>query len=317
MKTSIPKEKEDKNSFTYAFKQQILRAWQPVPTLTSTICLFLALGTFFLSIGIALITLSNSVTEISQQYDNQCLIVPGFCNVTIYFPSDITSTVYIYYQLENFYQNHRRYIKSRDNDQLLGSVLSVSDISTTCDPIIHNSDLGTNITSFGGVALDPNGPANPCGLVAKSVFNDSYAFYSSSNVKIPIIETGIAWPSDISNKFSLPPNASSIQWINVTNEHFIVWMRTAATPSFRKLWGSIPGGIKAGTYHFVVTNQYDVSKFSGTKYIVLSTANAFGGKNNFLSIAYLVVGSFCFLMAIVFLVKNQVSPNRFDKFKNK
>jgi len=32
------------------------------------------------------------------------------------------------------------------------------------------------------------------------------------------------------------------------NEHFIVWMRTAGLPNFRKLWGRIPDGLEAGSY---------------------------------------------------------------------
>lgn len=31
-------------------------------------------------------------------------------------PAAVTGPVYVYYQLDNFYQNHRRYVKSRDNE---------------------------------------------------------------------------------------------------------------------------------------------------------------------------------------------------------
>ena len=33
-----------KHTYSYAFKQQILRAWQPVPTLGSTVTIFVAFG---------------------------------------------------------------------------------------------------------------------------------------------------------------------------------------------------------------------------------------------------------------------------------
>jgi hypothetical protein len=49
--------------------------------------------------------------------------------------------------------------------------------------------------------------------------------------------------------------------------------------------------------------DYDVSKFDGAKSFVLSTTNAFGGNNRFLGIAYLIVGSFCFFITLVFLYK--------------
>jgi len=35
---------EKRSGFVYAFKQQILTAWQPVPTLKSTVCIFITLG---------------------------------------------------------------------------------------------------------------------------------------------------------------------------------------------------------------------------------------------------------------------------------
>lgn len=36
------------------------------------------------------------------------------------FEKDVKGPIYVYYQLDNFYQNHRRYVKSRDNEQLQG-----------------------------------------------------------------------------------------------------------------------------------------------------------------------------------------------------
>ena len=85
------------------------------------------------------------------------------------------------------------------------------------------------------------------------------------------------------------------------DEHFIVWMRTAGLPNFRKLWGRLEQGIKKGTYNVTVDNNYDVNGFDGNKSFVLSTTNALGGKNYFLAICYIVVGSLCLIFAIIFL----------------
>ncbi len=35
---------------------------------------------------------------------------------------DVTGPVYVYYELKNFYQNHRRYVASRSSYQLNGEV---------------------------------------------------------------------------------------------------------------------------------------------------------------------------------------------------
>ena len=93
-----------------------------------------------------------------------------------------------------------------------------------------------------------------------------------------------------------------LQKISNFLEHFIVWMRTAGLPNFRKLWGKIPGDLKANRYSVIITNTYDVASFSGSKYFVLSTTNALGGKNYFLAVCYIVVGTLCCLFAFIFCI---------------
>ena len=44
------------------------------------------------------------------------------------------------------------------------------------------------------------------------------------------------------------------QWLDMTNEHFLVWMRTAPLPQFRKLWGRIPNGLPTGKYVLQINN---------------------------------------------------------------
>lgn len=119
--------------------------------------------------------------------------------------------MYVYYQLDNFYQNHRRYVKSRDYKQLGGVERSADEVKTTCDPIVLNSDLAPQITkSINGTPLVPTNVANPCGLIAKSYFTDSYSLYPTSIVNgktvtskqsITIDDSNIAWNSDVKYKF--------------------------------------------------------------------------------------------------------------------
>lgn len=120
-----------------------------------------------------------------------------------------------------------------------------------------------------GVKLDPEGVAWPCGLVAKSVFTDKYTLKNTNtNAAIDINTNNIAWDSDREYKFANWAGNGThtwkdVQWHNVTDEHFIVWMRTAGLPSFRKLWGKIEKRLEPGTYSLTIDNNYDVSSFEG------------------------------------------------------
>ena len=88
----------------------------------------------------------------------------------------IKAPIYAYYQLDNFYQNHRRYVKSRNDDQLKGNYMTVEELDS-CEPVKTNSDLGLDYAFDGITLLDPEAPAYPCGLVAKSLFNDTLSLF--------------------------------------------------------------------------------------------------------------------------------------------
>lgn len=64
----------------------------------------------------------------------------------------------MYYGLSNFYQNHRRYVKSRDDNQLLGRL--DQEPSRDCSPFAYANDTY-------GIEK----PIAPCGAIANSMFN--------------------------------------------------------------------------------------------------------------------------------------------------
>ena len=68
-------------------------------------------------------------------------------------------SVYVYYALSNFYQNHRRYVRSRDDDQLHGNGVGPGSLNEDCDPYRTTTINGTEY----GYA--------PCGAIANSLFN--------------------------------------------------------------------------------------------------------------------------------------------------
>ena len=168
------------------------------------------------------------------------LLNTSVCQLEFTIPDAIGPPVFLYYRLTNFFQNHRRYVKSFDAGQLSGQNNSVLG---NCPP------LATNDTNQKTIY--------PCGLIANSIFNDTINSPQgiSNNQNYTMTNENIAWPSDVKlygrNSYDLekitPPPYWAPRWgtAGYTTENpppdlttyweFQVWMRTAGLPSFSKL----------------------------------------------------------------------------------
>ena len=211
--------------------------------------------------------------------------------------------IMIYYQLNGFYQNHRRYLKSKCDEQLHGKEFTLEEMknSQDCDPAITNDDMGQT-KSFLGNDLKGGDLAVPCGLIAKSFFNDKFTNWKINGKQFTPNENDIAWKADKELKYKNTNNLEK-QWINMTDEHFIVWMRPAGLPNFRKLWGRIEQEIEENSnVEVTIEDNFNVTSFNGQKYLILSTVNAFGGKNSFVGISYIVLGGISIILAVVFII---------------
>mmetsp|Transcript_27757 Transcript_27757/g.31163 ORF Transcript_27757/g.31163 Transcript_27757/m.31163 type:complete len:447 (+) Transcript_27757:70-1410(+) len=98
---------------------------------------------------------------------------------------------------------------------------------------------------------------------------------------------------------------------HVTNEHFIVWMRVASQPSFRKLYGYIDQTIPAGTVlNFDVNMNYVVESFSGTKSLSITTNSMWGTKDSSIGVTIYSIGYFCLACGIFFGLKHFIRPRK-------
>ncbi|KAM4695392.1 cell cycle control protein 50A [Discoglossus pictus] len=333
----IVKSKKPDNT---AFKQQRLPAWQPILTAGTVLPAFFVIGIIFIPIGIGIFVTSNNIREFEIDYtgidpSSDCYKCSNIswnssrCTCYHNFTLDYAfeSNVFMYYGLSNFYQNHRRYVKSRDDSQLNGDKSSLTNPSKECDPY-RTSD---------------GKPIAPCGAIANSMFNDTFRLFNlSDGQEINLKKKGIAWWTDKNVKFRNPTGNTSllkdifagttkpINWQKPVyeldpsdiddngfiNEDFIVWMRTAALPTFRKLYRLIEKtdatypALPPGNYSLLIEYNYPVRSFDGRKRMILSTISWMGGKNPFLGIAYITVGSICFFLGVVLLIIHHKYGNR-------
>ena len=90
---------------------------------------------------------------------------------------------------------------------------------------------------------------------------DSFEIYQNrqigENKQIPIDEHLITLSFE-KNRFKRQniSNPDSIQWIDVTNEHFISWVIISTSQNFKKLWGRINQEIKHGSYKIIIHNCF-------------------------------------------------------------
>ena len=193
----------------------------------------------------------------------------SFCTLQFQIPNNIGPPVLFYYRLTNFYQNHRRYVKSLDTDQLKGDAVPKSTISSgSCDPL----------------RVDGQGrPYYPCGLIANSLFNDTFESPVNLNVQgdndnnqtYHMTNKGIAWDSDKAlygntkykpEDIAVPANWQERWPDGYTNdqrppdlakhEEFQFWMRTAGLPAFSKLaLRNDNSTMKCGTYEMEIMDS--------------------------------------------------------------
>lgn len=339
---------ESKRPPNTAIRQQRLKAWQPILSPRNVLPLLVFIACIFTPIGIGLIigTLnvqdlnidytrckdlanSNAFTEIPSKYTSyhfkkSVSTKPEWkieqtdgqstCQLKFEIPNDINSSIYVYYKLTNFFQNHRRYVESVDWNQLEGKAVKINDLEEHCSPLKRKGDK----------------IIYPCGLIANSMFNDTFATAFEGlgeTANYELTNNKISWSIDRHRYKKTTYNASEIipppNWAkkypdgytddNIPDlnkwEEFQVWMRTAAFPNFYKLaLKNESKPLPMGLYIMNIGVNYPIEEYGGTKSFVLTTNTVVGGRNISLGVVFIIVAGIAIIFAGVFLLKVIVQP---------
>ena len=202
---SANKKEKSRKPGDNAFRQQRLKAYNPVLTVKTVIPILIGIAIIFAPLGAAMWYASHKVQDMSIDY-SQCEKMASsdywqeipeeyinfnfktkdrdvskplwklatndsepfedernVCRLQFEIPNDLAPPIYFFYRLDKFYANHRRYAKSFSEDQIEGKAASVDTIKNTvgqnCEPLSVNHE---------------GKKYYPCGLIANSLFNDTF-----------------------------------------------------------------------------------------------------------------------------------------------
>lgn len=206
---------------------------------------------------------------------------------------DIEGDLFIYLEYLDYYQNHRIYLKSKSKNQLSGE--GDSSVSTDCEPLYDKGDLKGDLK--GKISIFDDNAILPCGLMPASFIKTSMKAYLNDE-KLKIDDSDIAWDTDDSKKYENQSNA----YLDISDQHFKVWMRNSPTSRLNKLYGKIDeNDLKVGKLVFEVSQGDNILGYEPDMKVKISTNNRLGGKNKVLGWTFFVVTVLSVIWCAVFM----------------
>ena len=282
------------------FKQQKLSGWRPLPTISCITIIFISFAVFFIVFGIIILVFISQLKEFIFRYDEYCQKYykdSTNCEVSIPIPYKMKKPILIYYQIDGISQNHRFYMDNKSDKQLKGEEVTKEDLEKNheCEYALTNKQVRVH-KNFLGDDINNDEVAIPCGLIARSYLRDEFKDWTFNGKSLNPNVTDIVYKSDVD--YYKNSETEGDQWINMTDEHFINWMRISPFSSPRKFYGKIESDDIEGELKMKIQINNHLSR---KKYIILSTRNVFGGKSYFLGIMYIIFGIICLIAAVVYI----------------
>ncbi|GMS96284.1 hypothetical protein PENTCL1PPCAC_18459, partial [Pristionchus entomophagus] len=316
------------------WRQQKLPAFRPVLDARCALPLTLILGIACSIIGVFMYLSAINSLEFVQDYTGCTDMTTGMseengdyvptakiqCTFPIELKENFKGPVRFYYGLEGFYQNARLYMASRSEMQLHGHLTNTEG----CSPLETRLDPDDP-------TADPK-PIAPCGVIADSMFNDTFYLFTSDSQPVPFTARGIiseyvkrqkfanperkdnetlcdafkgtirppSWTQDAC-LLEAPQSVDDEERENVgtgfENIDLIVWMRAAALPKFRKIYRMLDDEHDDGLFaHGLPAGNYTLK----IKYNYPTTA--WKGKKFFYITADAWAGGRHFPLAIAYMV---------------
>ena len=192
------------------FTQQDLPSWKPLLSAAAVSFWLFFLGIVCLVLGVFCKMSSDEVVDLRFRYDDLPQCITGddnaarqdamfatygegtACEYEVVVTKEMKAPVYLYYEMHNFYQNHRRFLGSRTQLRNRGWEKTDKE-QAKCDPKRY-------------VDMNQTLEVEPCGLAAWSFFNDTYAVYKvedgKNDTQVTVNEKGISWAIDRDDNFA-------------------------------------------------------------------------------------------------------------------
>ena len=272
------------------FKQQKVAACKPFLTPILSALIYFVMAIICFAIGAVYQLESENMKEKIIDYTD--LALNSLQTIEFKLDEDFNGNIFLFYEIDNLYQNQYAYINSKNIKQLEGGKRKDLDLSS-CEPREKEGEKAYA----------------PCGSIASSVFNDTFQF--QEDIKIDDSDISLDYYQKHYKKLNTEDwNSENSVFVldeelfpgDVSNPHFQTWMQVAPIGTVRKPWGKITSKMPKGTYHIDINNNYPVSSFKGKKKVIISEVKWFGTKNKFFPIFFLVIGGLSLFTSITFLV---------------